>query len=175
MLSSILQWFYLFRLWLSFSGTLILLVLNNQISVINCFTGGNAPSQRSDAAFTVTPQGKVFLFGGTTSGGFSNDLFLYDPFNNTWQQIVSGSSAPTERGYSTLWMAPDGQLYLYGGYIPQYARKWDNYKLPQHARNQPTCPPHMPSIREVFLCLVVLCRWMPQINFNRGNASVGDL
>jgi hypothetical protein len=101
---------------------MVMLLLNHHISVINCVTGGNAPVARSDAAFTATPQGTVFLFGGSISGTLSNDLFEFEPFNNTWRQLVnSGMYAPDPRGHSTLWMAPDGHLYLYGGLS---SRKW---------------------------------------------------
>jgi hypothetical protein len=101
-----------------------MLVLYQLVSV-NCVTGGNAPPRRSDAAFTTTSQGAVYLFGGTLSGVSSSDFYIFEPFNNTWRQLVnSGLSSPGARSYSTLWMAPDGNIYLYGGFYPGSSGKW---------------------------------------------------
>jgi hypothetical protein len=110
---------FFLRLFRFLQASFFLLVINLHFSAINCFTAGSAPTARSDCAFTGTTQGKVYIFGGGTSNSWSNELFVFDPYQNTWQQLVNtGFYAPSARIFSTLWMAPDGHLYLYGGYYP---------------------------------------------------------
>jgi hypothetical protein len=91
--------------------------LNAQICAVNSLTLGQAPAALDVASLTVTSQGTVYLYGGSTLSGLSNELFQFDPLENTWEQLDNnGTSAPDKLIFATLWTAPDGSLYLYGGY-----------------------------------------------------------
>ena len=91
-------------------------ILYAHLVAVLSITAGDAPSARSNFAFAASPQGAIYLFGGRVSGVYNNQLFVFQPFNNTWRMSVySGSSWPAGRSYGYLWMAPNGNLYLYGG------------------------------------------------------------
>ena len=110
------------RLWSSLRGVIVLLF--SHMCVIHCTTGGNIPEGRTDPGFTVTSQGTAYLFGGSKSGFPDNSLFSFDPLESTWQQLANtGVYTPDGRIFSTLWMAPNGRLYLYGGYNVYSDRK----------------------------------------------------
>lgn len=86
----------------------------------------NKPSPRSGATIWSHPNGKVYLFGGSTTAteqdpGNLNDFWFYDPATGTWTQISPettsgiGTTYPANRSLAASWVAPDGSLYLYGG------------------------------------------------------------
>ena len=119
----------LHRSWPSLYFTLVMFVINQQIYETRCLTAGYAPPAR-DIGFTVTPDGTVYIFGGivadvmTKSRETSNDLRMFDPSENTWHLLVNhGQYTPDASIASTLWMASDGNLYIYGGDVLAMNRK----------------------------------------------------
>jgi N-acetylneuraminic acid mutarotase len=98
----------------------------------------NVPGSRSTAVARMDPQGKLWLFGGfgvdsAGSGGFLNDLWMFDPTTLEWawisggdsvnqpgtygvQGIASTSKLPGTRQWAASWMDPQGDLWLFGGY-----------------------------------------------------------
>jgi Galactose oxidase, central domain len=86
--------------------------------------GGN-PSP--DAALQPSPRwghtmtsalavGELFLFGGNTSAGPSNELWVYSSFSmgNAWQLVVPATVSPPARFYHAAALYK-GELYVFGG------------------------------------------------------------
>lgn len=104
----------------------------------------NTPSSRSPAVTWTDANGKLWLFGGSSSAGLMNDLWRYDPATNQWTWI-KGSSAASQNGtYGTLgtpaasntpggrdsavgWVDPQGRLWLFGGTGYGATSGTDNY------------------------------------------------
>jgi N-acetylneuraminic acid mutarotase len=101
-------------------------------------TTGNIPGGRAGAAAWIDNNGKMWLYGGhglPASGvqsGALNDLWRYDPSNNTWTWMTgtnlinqpgiygtlgapSGTYTPGGRQWTTYWKSPTGDFYLFGG------------------------------------------------------------
>ena len=60
-------------------------------------SASNQPSARSHSGFTITPQGKLYLFGGQAHDaqgnlGQMNDLWMYNPTSNMWTWISGDST-----------------------------------------------------------------------------------
>jgi len=68
--------------------------------------------------------GKVILFGGrelvngaSTSLGFLNDTWAYDPTANTWTNLnPSGDLPPARNGHSMVYDSATGKVILFGGF-----------------------------------------------------------
>ncbi len=101
----------------------------------------NHPGARSGAVGYPGPDGYFWLFGGSGAGssgtgGYLNDLWLYNYVTNEWTWVHGDSTpAAAQHGnYGTLgvsdpantpagryfghgkWVTPDGDLWLYGGH-----------------------------------------------------------
>ena len=64
---------------------------------------------------------RLYLFGGTYSGGFLNDLWAFSTATSTWAQLASGAPGPSAR--SGLGFASSGGLlYVLGGWNGEYLR-----------------------------------------------------
>ncbi|MBI2271005.1 MAG: PKD domain-containing protein [Bacteroidetes bacterium] len=94
----------------------------------------NTPSRRGFASATcVDLQGKFWLFGGIYNGGFTNDLWKYDPLTNEWTWMA-GSTLSNQSGiYGTkgipsptnnpggraetdaMWADAQGNIWMFGG------------------------------------------------------------
>jgi len=103
-------------------------------------SASNVPGARNGAAAWTDSAGNLWLFGGVGQGpnptgsvaGYLNDLWKYSPGTGTWTW-VSGSNAwnaggvygiqgtaattnvPGARQYTTSWIDPTGNLWLFGG------------------------------------------------------------
>lgn len=71
------------------------------------------PARHSHAA--VELNGRMYvLFGQDGSGNFFEDLWSYDPVNNTWDEITPAGPSPTARaGHSAVVI--DNAIYVLGG------------------------------------------------------------
>lgn len=112
----------------------------NQVGVYGTLgqaDNANGPGARSLNAQASDSSGNFWLFGGygeaSASGGFLNDLWRFNPTDNTWTWIA-GSDSPNALGvYGTkgiaapgqgpgarygavAWATADGIFWLYGGY-----------------------------------------------------------
>ena len=80
---------------------------------------GDVPSPRG--GHTLTSVGScVFMFGGQTAQGPSDELFVYSLLENRWARVEpshGGFWTPTPRsGHSACYMPCDGRLALFGGH-----------------------------------------------------------
>ncbi|MEW6606975.1 MAG: kelch repeat-containing protein [bacterium] len=58
--------------------------------------------------------GKMYVFGGTTKEGYSNDMLVYDPGQNSWEKLTISGSIPEAR--TACAGAYSGDLFwIYGG------------------------------------------------------------
>jgi len=98
----------------------------------------NHPGSRGSGVTTwVDNAGKLWLFGGSPSGGTSlNDLWKYDPATNNWTWVKGPNVTTNPGSYGTLgvpaatnvppsrwetscsWTDGAGDLWFYGGYSP---------------------------------------------------------
>ncbi len=71
------------------------------------------PARHSHAA--VELNGRMYvLFGQGGSGNFFEDLWSYDPVNNTWDEITPSGPGPVGRASHTA-VVIDGAIYVLGG------------------------------------------------------------
>jgi len=56
--------------------------------------------------------GKIYVFGGGTSGGILASVECYDPATDTWSYLAS---MPGPRAWLRAATAPDGTIYTFGG------------------------------------------------------------
>ena len=73
----------------------------------------NKPQSRESHAMATGPDGSIYMFGGTTSGGTSNDFFKLDTEMGTWSSIGT-STAPSARDDHSMTMVGE-DLYVFGG------------------------------------------------------------
>ena len=72
------------------------------------------PSPRYAPAFLAVGK-RIYLFGGGGSGGFLNDLHVYDPAANRWEKLAPTGEIPGRRGCA-LPLCTDGRrIYLFSG------------------------------------------------------------
>lgn len=81
------------------------------------------PSARHSMSVTSW-NGNFFFFGGSTATGASNQLFLYQPDEDTigtggsashWVLLTPGGEPPLARAAHSTAMLHDGNMYLFGG------------------------------------------------------------
>jgi N-acetylneuraminic acid mutarotase len=70
--------------------------------------------RHSHAMAPIYGTDNVLLFGGYTSGGLSNETWLYDLSDDTWTQKSYGPSAREYHEMSTIY--DDDKVVLFGGY-----------------------------------------------------------
>ena len=87
---------------------------SNFIDALSSWTFKKQSNQGRDDAAAVAFNGKVYLFGGYTSGGWNctSAAESYDPNTDTWTNIAS---MPTSRANLTAAEAK-GKIYVMGGY-----------------------------------------------------------
>lgn len=75
---------------------------------------GSVPTSRTYASMAAGPNGQVYLFGGNSSGSYSNDLWQYD--NGAWTQIPITGTVPAARTLAAMtYDSPNNRLLLFGG------------------------------------------------------------
>lgn len=63
----------------------------------------------------VAANGKIYVLGGKTNSGYSNNVYEYDPSSNQW---ISFSTAPFSAAYGgTVYCSSKNKIYYMGGVI----------------------------------------------------------
>jgi hypothetical protein len=75
-------------------------------------TANKMSSQRQGAQSVVLPDGRVFVFDGYSSTGYSAQADIYDPATRTF---TATTSLPTPRNFAALAMLKSGRVMLAGG------------------------------------------------------------
>jgi len=75
-----------------------------------------SPSGRSDSALCYDSlRNRVLLFGGYNYDHSKlNDLWVYYPNNNSWIEMASSSSPPSDYGHSLFYRNNGGEVYTFG-------------------------------------------------------------
>lgn len=96
------------------------------------FLVGNSPSGRRDASAVLGENGLMWFFGGTSSLGSWNDLWVYNTSSSLWAWMAgpadpdicgnytdrgnqSDYSFPGSRDSASMWYL-DGAIWIFGGY-----------------------------------------------------------
>ncbi|NTU63850.1 MAG: hypothetical protein HGB05_10725 [Chloroflexi bacterium] len=75
---------------------------------------GTRPTARTDAALVYDDEGHLWLFGGRTIAGATNELWKYDPNTKQWT-LVSATNGPSARSkHRAIWF-PVTKLTIFGG------------------------------------------------------------
>ena len=74
------------------------------------------PSAREGTSAATAPNGKIYVFGGNTLGGGSyvNDILEFDPVTQTVRTLEA--TLWRGRGSTSAATAPNGKIYIFGGY-----------------------------------------------------------
>jgi N-acetylneuraminic acid mutarotase len=93
---------------------------------------GNLPPSRDGAVSWIDGSGNLWLFGGEFRGSYFNDLWKYNPEDNTWtwvsgsekvdvageygsKGVPSTDNSPGARMGAVSWVDSSGDLWLFGG------------------------------------------------------------
>ena len=63
----------------------------------------------------VNNNGKVYIFGGQTDAGYSNEMWKYNPDTDTWTEIDQGATLPSQRQIPVIVSELQNLIWLYGG------------------------------------------------------------
>jgi hypothetical protein len=87
---------------------------NNTGTVASIYNPANArtPGSRFSSNTWVDATGNLWVFGGMSAAGFSNELWKYDIAINEWQNFT-GISGPSPRSNAVTWRN-NCELYLFG-------------------------------------------------------------
>ena len=67
---------------------------------------------------------KIYSFGGSNSGGYSNRLYEFDPLSNSWTRLPDMPEAKQTNGEIV-----NGVLYVFGGFNGSTSRRIDAYNI----------------------------------------------
>src|SRR5690242_5372235 len=70
------------------------------------------PIARFGLAVVLGPDGRIYVLGGTNSGGNVHTVEVYDPTTQSW---TSAPPMPTARFGLAAVLGPDGRIYALGG------------------------------------------------------------
>ncbi|TMQ74017.1 MAG: hypothetical protein E6K81_01645 [Candidatus Eisenbacteria bacterium] len=81
-------------------------------------TSGTAPTPRySASAIYDAPRDRMVVFGGTSDGYGTNDVFALDLATGIWTALApSGSPPPARFGHTAIFDAPRGRMVVFAGY-----------------------------------------------------------
>jgi hypothetical protein len=85
-------------------------------------TSGQAPSARFGQNAVWLPGKGLLVFAGQSSGGFFNDLWLYDPISARWTKLPAGGAPPIPRYGSCAALGSDGRLWISHGFTEEQVR-----------------------------------------------------
>jgi hypothetical protein len=97
---------------------------------------------------TTTLNGKIYIFGGNTSGGILKAVQEYDPVTNSW---TARADMPTARSYAEA-VAVNGKIYVIGG---ANTGALSNVEVFDPISNTWTAKANMPTARRQFTLAVV--------------------
>jgi N-acetylneuraminic acid mutarotase len=75
---------------------------------------GVQPTPRSGASLTYDHHGRLWLFGGETGNGLTNEMWMYDITSNQWSLIDSSNKPPARSRHKTA-CAYDSSCFVFGG------------------------------------------------------------
>src|SRR5262249_42545988 len=96
----------------------------------------NHPSPRAGAASWVDSTGSIWIFGGTASFGYENDLWRFEPTARVWTWMngtdrtnlsvapspgvytppgTTNDNVPSSRAFAASWTDASGNFWLFGG------------------------------------------------------------
>jgi hypothetical protein len=81
--------------------------------------GGTAPDSRSGACAAVRPDGRLWLFGGETTGGLAAPgPWIYDPAASAWARhpIQDGTPGSDGAAGAACWWSVDDRFVVHGGH-----------------------------------------------------------
>ena len=81
----------------------------------------NAPSERASYGMAYdSKRHLVVLFGGFTEQGYHNDTWIFDPNENSWQELQINGDAPAPRGaMGFVYQAANDVFIMFGGFSDQ--------------------------------------------------------
>lgn len=81
----------------------------------------NAPSERASYGMAYDSKRHLaVLFGGFTEQGYHNDTWIFDPSENSWQELQINGSAPAARGaMGFVYQADNDVFIMFGGFSDQ--------------------------------------------------------
>ena len=74
---------------------------------------GDKPAPRLNPALIVDNQSRVWLIGGNTDSGYSDDLWQFDLTLGAWTALKSDTAPAPRASHDALWH--NGQIILFGG------------------------------------------------------------
>lgn len=78
-------------------------------------SSGTQPSARSNASLTYDYDGRLWLFGGETNNGATNELWMYDIASKQWS-LIDSRNKPSARSRHKLACAYSGDYcFVFGG------------------------------------------------------------
>ena len=81
----------------------------------NSFSNGVSLPVPLRGASSVSANGKIYVIGGRTNSGFSNQVYAFDPTSNTWSAV---STAPFAVAYGgAFYLASENSIYFFGGLL----------------------------------------------------------
>ncbi len=117
---------------------------SNAINIVSTYgtkgisSATNTPGARDLPSTWTDVQGRLWLFGGfgfatSTTSGYLNDLWRFDPLNAQWtwlggptvtstngnfgtQGLPTTTNLPGARNQSTGWTDPQGRMWMFGGF-----------------------------------------------------------
>ncbi|SVB76359.1 uncharacterized protein METZ01_LOCUS229213, partial [marine metagenome] len=106
----------------------------NVVEIINVSTGEVSHSETNPYPVvyggSAVWNGKIYLFGGAHSDGYSNRLYEFDPANESWTQLADMPESKQTSG-----RVVDGILYTIGGYNGDVSSKIHAYVIAQDSWN----------------------------------------
>ncbi len=76
---------------------------------------GVQPSPRSGASLTYDYKGRLWLFGGETSNGVTNELWIYDIASQQWSLIDAGNKPLARSRHKSACAYGGDYCYVFGG------------------------------------------------------------
>lgn len=75
---------------------------------------GARPTDRTDATLAYDDEGYLWLFGGRTISGATNELWKYDPNINQWTPIITANAPAARSKHRAIWYSVT-KLTIFGG------------------------------------------------------------
>ena len=94
-------------------------------------TTGDTPEARKGHEAWVTSNDKMMIMGGESVSGLLNDLWSYDPSQNTWIEETVTTSVPQARSRFGSTMCPNGNTIITGGELEETVYLGDTWEFSQ--------------------------------------------
>ena len=88
---------------------------SNTWTELNPGNNDAAPAARSNPALIAADNGAVWVFGGKTSSGASNDLWLLDSVTGIWTPINAVNAPAARSSHDAAYDVTGGRIFVFGG------------------------------------------------------------